>query len=679
MATLYKTQSVTDFDKAIVPENTVLSFYKLNEDGSVSNYVKKPDGTFEDISATKGTAKLIITETDNNKVYLSVNTIPIAVETADDCIYNIESTDYIIEDDRIVLDLTNAMACLNRDAIDFPWSIYLAAGIKGADGKDGSVTFGELTEDQLKELKGDKGDPGTDGRDAAIYIGDVLTLTPAGKASVTNVGTPSKAILDFELPRGIQGAQGPQGPKGDRGSQGSTGSQGPRGTQGNEGPQGPQGVRGPEGPRGLQGPQGVQGEVGVQGLQGIQGPEGPEGRIATVSIGSVSSGTVASVTNTGDQYGAVLNFVLPKGVKGDRGANGYYYIPRVDANGVLSWTNTGNLSNPTAVDLTGPQGDPGVVVFDDLTEAQRAELAFSSLSQAQLETIRGPQGVQGPTGHAASISIGSISTSAPGSDAKVTNTGNANHAILNFTLPRGIQGPAPICYIGSVSKGDTPYATVENNDDGSFTLNLVLPKGDKGDTGAQGPEGPRGPEGKQGNEGQQGIQGVQGPEGPVGPKGDEGPQGIQGPKGDQGEPGPEGIQGERGEPGAVYIPSVSADGMLSWTNDAGLTNPAPARVKGITFTPSVSATGILSWTSDAGDDYPPPADSKIRGPVFVPSIQDGTVSWTLNDNPGSNVPAVNIKPVKGVDYYTQDDVDALVNECVDKVYERLETWDGGTY
>lgn len=34
--------------------------------------------------------------------------------------------------------------------------------------------------------------------------------------------------------------------------------------------------------------------------------------------------------------------------------------------------------------------------------------------------------------------------------------------------------------------------------------------------------------------------------------------------------------------GATFIPSVSADGTLSWTNDKGLDNPAPVNIKGPT-------------------------------------------------------------------------------------------------
>ena len=38
------------------------------------------------------------------------------------------------------------------------------------------------------------------------------------------------------------------------------------------------------------------------------------------------------------------------------GLRGPYYIPHLSADGVLSWTNTGNLPNPTPVDISGPPG-----------------------------------------------------------------------------------------------------------------------------------------------------------------------------------------------------------------------------------------------------------------------------------------------------------------------------------
>lgn len=105
-------------------------------------------------------------------------------------------------------------------------------GPQGPKGQDGTVSFDELTPEQIAMLKGPKGDPGE---------------------------------------------QGPEGPQGPTGPKGETGERGPIGPEGPQGPIGPQGIQGPKGDQGDIGPQGPQGERGPQGLRGIQGPVGPRG------------------------------------------------------------------------------------------------------------------------------------------------------------------------------------------------------------------------------------------------------------------------------------------------------------------------------------------------------------------------------------------------------------------
>lgn len=69
--------------------------------------------------------------------------------------------------------------------------------------------------------------------------------------------------------------------------------------------------------------------------------------------------------------------------------------------------------------------------------------------------------------------------------------------------------------VGSVETGDPgTEASVEVTGSGrDVVLDFVIPRGDKGDPGEQGPEGPVGPEGPQGPRGEQGEQGPQGPRG----------------------------------------------------------------------------------------------------------------------------------------------------------------------
>lgn len=67
------------------------------------------------------------------------------------------------------------------------------------------------------------------------------------------------------------------------------------------------------------------GDRGDIGPQGPQGEPGADGAAATVAVGTVTTGepdTPASVTNSGTQNAAVLDFVIPQGVKGDKGDKG---------------------------------------------------------------------------------------------------------------------------------------------------------------------------------------------------------------------------------------------------------------------------------------------------------------------------------------------------------------------
>ena len=90
----------------------------------------------------------------------------------------------------------------------------------------------------------------------------------------------------------------------------------------------------------------------------------------------------------------------------------------------------------------------------------------------------------------------------------------------------------------------------------------------------------------------------------------------------------------------TFTPSVSADGVLSWTNDGNKPNPSPVKVSGVTFTPSISADGILSWTNDGGK--PNPSSIKINGVTYTPSISnDGVLSWT-NDGGKENPQSLRI-------------------------------------
>ena len=90
--------------------------------------------------------------------------------------------------------------------------------------------------------------------------------------------------------------------------------------------------------------------------------------------------------------------------------------------------------------------------------------------------------------------------------------------------------------------------------------------------------------------------------------------------------------GSNGDGGATFIPSVSADGVISWTNDKGLPNPKPVNIKGV--------KGDKGDKGEAGENG-----------------KDGADGYT---------------PVKGKDYFTDSDK----AEMVSSVIAALPVYDG---
>ena len=77
-----------------------------------------------------------------------------------------------------------------------------------------------------------------------------------------------------------------------------------------------------------------------------------------------------------------------------------------------------------------------------------------------------------------------------------------------------------------------------------------------------------------------------------------------------------------GQNGATFYPDVSADGIISWTNDRGLPNPNPVNIKG--------EKGDKGDKGDRGND----------GTTFVPdetlTLQNGILSVNTAKEPDPN-------------------------------------------
>lgn len=56
----------------------------------------------------------------------------------------------------------------------------------------------------------------------------------------------------------------------------------------------------------------------------------------------------------------------------------------------------------------------------------------------------GPTGPTGPIGDTPVLTIGTVTTGDPGTEASATITGTAPNFVLNLTIPQGPTGPAPV-------------------------------------------------------------------------------------------------------------------------------------------------------------------------------------------------------------------------------------------
>ena len=190
----------------------------------------------------------------------------------------------------------------------------------------------------------------------SISSGTVTTVDSDQNASVSiTKSSDGKTIINFCIPRGLQGPTGATGPTGPGGATGPTGPQGLLGPTGATGPKGPTGPGGATGPIGPQGPGGATGPTGATGPKGPTGPQGllgPTG--ATGPKGPTGPG--GATGPTGPQG--------PVGPTGGKGPAGAYNIE--DTEGKYAFivgngTSDTNRSNAFTVDKKGNARHSGSV------------------------------------------------------------------------------------------------------------------------------------------------------------------------------------------------------------------------------------------------------------------------------------------------------------------------------
>jgi hypothetical protein len=202
----------------------------------------------------------------------------------------------------------------------------------------------------------------------------------------------------------------------------------------NGGPQGPQGLVGPPGPQGNPGPQGM---IGATGATGPQGPIGINNRgtwtASTLykqndAVSDASSFWLTLIQNQASEP-SVNNpnwQLLAAGInnRGPWSASSSYNVNDVLTDGGSFWLALVSTSASTATPNTSCRPSQAACAAD-----------------WQLLAAQGAVGKDGASGAAATVNVGTVTTGASGTAARVTNTGTSNSAVLNFTIPQGPIGP----------------------------------------------------------------------------------------------------------------------------------------------------------------------------------------------------------------------------------------------
>lgn len=145
------------------------------------------------------------------------------------------------------------------------------------------------------------------------------------------------------------------------------------------------------------------GELDNPATVNIKGPKGDGGTVEITNIlidnGSSETATPSAevISGTTDPQHAKysLSFHNLVGKRGTQGPRGYYFLPSVATNGDLSWSNNGELANPTTVNIRGPQGEVGnplnIIATEIITATQVAEDTLAGVGAELTARGRDPQ------------------------------------------------------------------------------------------------------------------------------------------------------------------------------------------------------------------------------------------------------------------------------------------------
>lgn len=208
-------------------------------------------------------------------------------------------------------------------------------------------------------------------------------------------------------------------------------------------------LKGEKGDRGIQGEKGDKGETGANGQDGASAGFGTVTATVDNNSGTPSVVVDSSGNNTAKNF--TFKFSNLKGQKGDTGDVGQ----KGDKGDPFTVKKTYVSIVEMNADFSNSEVKEGdfVMITSNVEDEDNAKLYVKGASAFTFVTdLSGAQGMKGDKGDTgekgekgengtpATVAIGSTTTGEEGTDASVTNSGNSQNAIFNFTIPRGQKG-----------------------------------------------------------------------------------------------------------------------------------------------------------------------------------------------------------------------------------------------
>ena len=323
-------------------------------------------------------------------------------------------------------------------------------------------------------------------------------------------------------------------------------------------------VKGDKGDTGEKGETGATGATGAPGKDGKNGENGKDG-IGVVSVEQTTTSTsdggtnIVTVTLSDGSKGTFSVKNGSKGSKGDTGKTG----DKGETGTGLDIKGTYATLDALEAAITSPaQGDMynvGTAAPYNIYMWDETVVPHGWVDQGQLQGAKGEKGETGATGAAGKDgkdglngTNGKDGVSVTSVEQTTTSTADGGENIVTVTL----------------SNGNTSTFKVKNGS-----------KGSKGDTGKTGDKGETGSTGATGAKGADGVS-VTSVEQTTTSTADGGENIVTVTLSNGNvstfkvKNGSKGSKGDTGKTGAVFTPSVSSAGVLSWSNNGGLSNPA---------------------------------------------------------------------------------------------------------